>query len=69
VWTDSWLSIAGACCSLIGAGEEKARKVYASGPPSVEQTSRLGLRDPVDSGIKCGTHGGKNGDTKSWMVS
>jgi hypothetical protein len=31
VWTDSWLSIAGASCSLIcvGAGEEWARKVYA----------------------------------------
>jgi hypothetical protein len=31
VWTESWLSIAGAGCSLIcvGAGEEWARKVYA----------------------------------------
>jgi hypothetical protein len=31
VWTDSWPSIAGAGCSLIcvGAGEERARKVYA----------------------------------------
>jgi hypothetical protein len=31
VWTDSWLSIAGAGCGLIcvGAGEEWARKVYA----------------------------------------
>jgi hypothetical protein len=31
VWTDSWLSIAGAGCSLIcvGAGEEWAQKVYA----------------------------------------
>jgi hypothetical protein len=31
VWTDSWLSIAGAGCSLIGvvAGEEQARKVVA----------------------------------------
>jgi hypothetical protein len=29
VWTDSWLSIAGAGCSLtgVGAGEEQARKV------------------------------------------
>jgi hypothetical protein len=31
VWTDSWLSIAGAGCGLIrvGAGEEQARKVVA----------------------------------------
>jgi hypothetical protein len=31
VWTDSWPSIAGAGCSLIciGAGEERAQKVYA----------------------------------------
>jgi hypothetical protein len=31
VWTDSWPSIAGACCGLIcvGAGEEQTRKVYA----------------------------------------
>jgi hypothetical protein len=31
VWTDSGLSIAGACCGLtgIGAGEEQARKVVA----------------------------------------
>jgi hypothetical protein len=29
VWTDSWLSIAGACCDLtvVGAGEEQVRKV------------------------------------------
>jgi hypothetical protein len=32
VWTDSWLSIVGAGCSLtvVGAGEEQARKVVAS---------------------------------------
>jgi hypothetical protein len=31
VWTDTWLSIAGAGCDLtgVGAGEEKARKVVA----------------------------------------
>jgi hypothetical protein len=31
VWTDSWLSIAGAGCVLthVGAGEEQARKVVA----------------------------------------
>jgi hypothetical protein len=35
----------------------------------VEKTSRLGSRDPVASGVKCGTHGGKNGKMKSWTVS
>jgi hypothetical protein len=35
----------------------------------VEKTSRLGLRDPVASGVKCGPHGGKNGKMKSWIVS
>jgi hypothetical protein len=31
VWTDSWLSIAGAGCGLthVGVGEEQARKVVA----------------------------------------
>jgi hypothetical protein len=31
VWTDSWLSIAGAACGLtgVGAGEEKVRNVVA----------------------------------------
>jgi hypothetical protein len=38
-------------------------------PPGVEKTSRLGSRDPVDSGVKCGPHGGKNSETKSWTVS
>jgi hypothetical protein len=35
----------------------------------VEKTSRLGSRDPVDSGVECGLHGGKNGKMKSWTVS
>jgi hypothetical protein len=38
-------------------------------PPSVEKTSRLGLRDLVASVVKCGPHGGKNSGTKSWTVS
>jgi hypothetical protein len=38
-------------------------------PPGVEKTSRLGSRDPVASGVKCGPHGGKNSRTKSWTVS
>jgi hypothetical protein len=35
----------------------------------VEQNSRLGSRDPVASGVKCGSHGGENSKTKSWTVS
>jgi hypothetical protein len=38
-------------------------------PPGVEKTSRLGLRDPVTSGVKCGLHGGKNDKKKSGTVS
>jgi hypothetical protein len=34
-------------------------------PPSVEKTSRLGSRDPVASGVKCGPHGGKNDKMKT----
>jgi hypothetical protein len=33
-------------------------------PLGVEKTSRLSLRDPVASGVKCGPHGGKNNRTK-----
>jgi hypothetical protein len=35
----------------------------------VEKTSRLGSREPVDSGVKCGPHGGKNGKMKLWTIS
>jgi hypothetical protein len=35
----------------------------------MEKTSRLGLRDPVTSGVKYETHGGKNGKMKSRTVS
>jgi hypothetical protein len=35
----------------------------------VEKTCKLGLRDPVASGVKCGPDGGKNGKMKSWTVS
>jgi hypothetical protein len=38
-------------------------------PPGVEKTSRLGSRDPVASGVKCGPHGGKYSGMKSWRVS
>jgi hypothetical protein len=36
--------------------------------PGVEKTSRLGSRDLVADGVKCGPHGGKNSETKSWTV-
>jgi hypothetical protein len=35
----------------------------------VEKTSRLRLRDPVASGVKCGPHGSMNSKMKSWTVS
>jgi hypothetical protein len=35
----------------------------------VEKTSRLGSRNLVASGVKCGPHGGKNDKMKSWTVS
>jgi hypothetical protein len=71
VWTDSWLSIAGAGCGLtrVGAGEEQARKVLPVRPPGVEKTSRLRSRDPVAGGVKCRPHGNKNDKMKSWTVS
>jgi fructose-1-phosphate kinase PfkB-like protein len=38
-------------------------------PPGVEKTSRLGSRDSVVSGVKCGPYDGKNSELKLWMVS
>jgi hypothetical protein len=38
-------------------------------PPGVEKTSRLGSRDPMASGVNCGTHGGNNRNMKLWTVS
>jgi hypothetical protein len=38
-------------------------------PPGVEKTSRLRSRDPVNSEVKCGPHGGMNSKMKSWTVS
>jgi hypothetical protein len=44
-----------------------ARKVFSlEGPPGEGETSRLGSRDPVDSGTGCGPHGGNTSKTKSW---
>jgi hypothetical protein len=36
-------------------------------PPRSGETSRLGLRDPVASVVKCEPHGGKKSKTKSWI--
>jgi hypothetical protein len=65
VWTDSWLSIAVAGCGFtcVGAGEEQARKVAAGEASRCGE--RLGSRDPMASGVKCGPHGGKNNKMKS----
>jgi hypothetical protein len=51
---------AGVGCVLVHvvAGEERARKVFSlEGPLGDGETSRLGSRDPVDSGTRCGPHG------------
>jgi hypothetical protein len=62
---------AGVGCGLVRvvAGEERARKVFSlEGPPGDGVTSRLGSRDPVDSGTRCGSHGGETSKTKSWTI-
>jgi hypothetical protein len=38
-----------------------------AGPPRSGERSRLGSRDPVASGVKCGPRGGKKSKTKSWI--
>jgi hypothetical protein len=62
---------AGVGCGLVRvvAGEERARKVFSlEGPPGDGATSRLGSRDPVDGGTRCGPHGGETSKTKSWTI-
>jgi hypothetical protein len=49
--------------------KNKCERLLLVRPLGVEKTSRLGSRDPVASGVKCGPHGGKNGKMKSWTVS
>jgi hypothetical protein len=49
--------------------KNKRKRSLPVRPPGVENTSRLGSRDPVACGVKCGPHGGKNGKMKSWTVS
>jgi hypothetical protein len=51
------------------AGEERARKVFnLEGSSGGGKTSRLGSRDLVDSGTRCGPHGGETSKTKSWTI-
>jgi hypothetical protein len=51
------------------AGEERARKVFSlEGPLGDRETSRLGSRDPVDGGTRCGPHDGETSKTKSWTI-
>jgi hypothetical protein len=62
---------AGVGCGLVRvvAGEERVRKVFnLEGPPGDGKTSRLGSRDPVDGGTRCGPHGGETSKTMSWMI-
>jgi hypothetical protein len=49
--------------------KNKRERLSPMRPPGVERTSRLRLRDPVASGVKCGPHGGTNSKMKSWTVS
>jgi hypothetical protein len=51
------------------AGEERARMVFSlEGPRGDGETSRLGSRDPVDSGTRCGSYGGETSKTKLWTI-
>jgi hypothetical protein len=62
---------AGVGCSLVRvvASEERARKVFSlEGSSGDGETSRLGSRDPVDEGTRCGPHDGEMSKTKSWTI-
>jgi hypothetical protein len=49
--------------------KNKREKSSPVRPPGVEKISRLGSRDPVASGVKCGPHGGDNSGTNSLTAS
>jgi hypothetical protein len=49
--------------------KNKRERSLSVRPPGVEKTSRLRLRNPVASGVKCGPHGGMNSKMKLWTVS
>jgi hypothetical protein len=62
---------AGVGCGLVRVvvGEKRARKVFSlEGPPGDGETSRLGSRDPMDDGTRCGPHGGETSKTMSWPI-
>jgi hypothetical protein len=42
-----------------------AKGLCLAGPLCSGETSRSDTSDPVASGVKCGTHGGKKSKTKS----
>jgi hypothetical protein len=42
-----------------------AKGLCLAGPPKGGETSRPDSSDPVASGVKCGSHGGKKCKTKS----
>jgi hypothetical protein len=52
---------------LVQVKNKRERSLPVS-PLGVEKTCRLGSRDLVASGVKCGLHGGKNDKMKSWTV-
>jgi hypothetical protein len=39
--------------------KNKRERLLPVRPPGVEKTSRLGSREPMASGVKCGLHGVK----------
>jgi hypothetical protein len=49
--------------------KNKRERLLLVRPPGVKKTGRLGSRDPVARGVKCGPHGGKNDKMKSRTVS
>jgi hypothetical protein len=49
--------------------KNKRERSFLVRPLCVEKTSRLGSRDQVVRGVKCGPHGDKNCKMKSWTVS
>jgi hypothetical protein len=58
-----------AACLVLVHVKNKRERSSPVRPPGVEKTSKLRLRDPVASGVKCGLHGGMNSKMKSWTVS
>jgi hypothetical protein len=71
VWTDSWLSIAGAGCDLtsVGAGEEQARNVVTCEASRCGEDKYSWFEGPGGQRSKGGPHSGKNSGTKSWTIS